>query len=239
MVSFIQLRLFALNGDALVGTITALEVQKRNKQRVNVYIDDEFAFGLSLIEAAKLRKGQVLSEAEIAMLRGEDAVLQAVDRAANFLSYRPRSEQEVRRNLAEKDTPPEVVEAALNRLTAMGYVDDGAFARYWVENRGEFKPLSKKALRYELKQKGVADSVISETLDNLDESDQAYKAAQAQARKLRRLNRRDFRTKLTAFLQRRGFSYSTTREVVDRLCDELEAEDPAYFNLDTTTNDEE
>ncbi|MBZ0279456.1 MAG: RecX family transcriptional regulator [Anaerolineae bacterium] len=221
-----------------MGTITALEVQKRNKQRVNLYIDDEFAFGISLIEAAKLRKGQVLSEAEIAALRGEDAVLQAVDRAANFLSFRPRSAQEVRRNLAEKDMPPEIIEAALTRLTAMGYVDDDAFARYWAQNRGEFKPLSKKALRYELKQKGVADSVIDEALDSLDETEQAYKAAQSQTRKLRRLNRRDFRTKLAAFLQRRGFSYSTTREVVDRLCDELEAEDPAYFNLDTTDDEE-
>lgn len=221
-----------------MATITALEAQKRNKQRVNVYLDDEFAFGISLIEAAKLRKGQVLSEAEIAALRGEDAVLQAVDRAANFLSFRPRSTQEVRRNLAEKDTAAEVIEAAINRLVAMGYVDDIAFARYWAQNRGEFKPLSKKALRYELKQKGVADSVIDEALDNLDETEQAYKAAQSQTRKLRRLSRRDFRTKLAAFLQRRGFSYSTTRDVVDRLCDELEAEDPAYFNLDTTDNEE-
>lgn len=220
-----------------MGIITALEVQKRNKERVNVYIDGEYSFGLSLIEAARLRKGQALSETEISALKGQDDVIRAVDSAAHFLGFRPRSTQELRRNLAEKDIPKPVIEAALERMTTMGYVDDAAFARYWVQSRSTFKPLSKKALRYELKQKGIADSIIEETLDGLEEVDQAYKAAQSQARKLRNLSKRDFQQKLSAFLQRRGFSYSTTREMVDRLYEELEAEDPNYFNR--VTDDDE
>lgn len=228
---------FFVFGDVPVGIITALEVQKRNKERVNVYIDGEYSFGLSLIEAARLRKGQALSETEISALKGQDDVIRAVDSAAHFLGFRPRSTQELRRNLAEKDIPKPVIEAALERMTTMGYVDDAAFARYWVQSRSTFKPLSKKALRYELKQKGIADSIIEETLDGLEEVDQAYKAAQSQARKLRNLSKRDFQQKLSAFLQRRGFSYSTTREMVDRLYEELEAEDPNYFNR--VTDDDE
>jgi regulatory protein len=226
------------DGDVRVGIITALEVQKRNKQRVSVYIDGEFAFGLSLMEAARLKKGQTLSEAEIAALRGEDDVLQAVDRAANFLSYRPRTVQELRRNLADKEIAPAVIDAAIERLTVLGYVDDAAFARFWVENRSQFKPLSKKALRFELRQKGVADSIIQDVLDESDEGQQAYQAASGQLRKLRGLNRRDFRLKMSAFLQRRGFSSNTTREVVDRLSDELEAEDPDVFNRKNNDDEE-
>jgi len=212
------------------GVITALEVQKRNKERVNVFIDGEYAFGLSLMEAARLKKGQVLSAGEIARLKGEDAVVQAVESAAHFLSYRPRSLQEVRRNLKEKELPPEVTEAAVERLTALGYLDDEAFARYWVQNRAEFKPLSHRALRQELRQKGIADSIINEVLAGQDEQGLAYEAAQGQLRRLRQKTLREFKTKMSAFLQRRGFSYSTTQDVVVRIIQEMEAGDPNYFN---------
>jgi regulatory protein len=220
------------------GVVTALEVQKRDKERVNVFIDGEFAFGLNLLDAARLRKGQVLAEAEIAALRDADAVVQAVNKAAHFLSYRPRSEQEIRRNLKEKETPADVIDAAIEKMTAMGYLDDAAFARYWVENRSQFKPLSHRALRQELRQKGLADSVIAEALGELGESDLAYKAAETQLRKLRNRTERDFKTKMNAFLQRRGFSYSTTQDVVRRLIETLETDDPDYFNREQELNED-
>jgi regulatory protein len=150
------------------GTITGLEMQKRNKERVNVFLDNEYAFSLNLIQAAGLRKGQVLAAADVAALQEEDAVNSAVDRAARFLAYRPRSTKEIHKHLADKDTSEAVIEAALRRLEHMGYLDDRAFARYWVENRDTFKPRSPRALRYELRQKGVTDSVIDEVLDEFD-----------------------------------------------------------------------
>ena len=94
--------------------ITALEVQKRNKERVNVYLDDEFAFGLNMMEAAKLRKGQTLTAEEIKVLTDEDAINQAVNRAIDFLSYRPRSTEEVRRNLIKKIYPNRSFRMRLN-----------------------------------------------------------------------------------------------------------------------------
>lgn len=220
------------------GVITALEVQKRDKERVNVFIDGEFVFGLNLLDAARLRKGQVLSEAEIAVLREADAVVQAVNTAAHFLSYRPRSEQEVRRNLTEKETPEAVIDAAIERLRGLGYLDDAAFARYWVENRSQFKPLSHRALRQELRQKGLTDASIAEVLSEQNESDLAYKAATTQLRKLRNRSLREFKTKMNAFLQRRGFSYSTTQDVVTRLIEALEVDDPDYFNRDDNDDEE-
>ncbi len=212
-----------------MSVITALEIQKKNKQRVNVYLDGVFAFGLNLMAAAGLKKGQALSETEISRLRAEDTVQQAVDSAAHFLSYRPRSRQEMRRNLAEKEFDSTVIEAALDRLTQMGYLDDVAFARFWTQNRADFKPLSHRALRQELRQKGIADPAIDEALSQLDESGMADQAARSQVRKLRNSTPRVFRAKLSAFLMRRGFSYDTTEDAVNRLMDEL-ADDPQYFN---------
>ncbi|MCA0457833.1 MAG: RecX family transcriptional regulator [Chloroflexi bacterium] len=220
------------------GVITALEIQKRDKERVNVFIDGEFAFGLNLLDAARLRKGQVLAEAEIATLRNDDAIVQAVNTAAHFLSYRPRSEQEIRRNLKDKDVPEDVIEVAVQRLQGLGYLDDAAFARYWVDNRNQFKPLSHRALRQELRQKGVSDALISETLGDQSESDLAYQAATTQLRKLRNRTEREFKTKISTFLQRRGFGYSTTQDVVARLIDTLESDDPDYFNRENDLHED-
>jgi regulatory protein len=212
-----------------MGVITALEVQKRNKKRVSVFIDEIYAFSVSLDEAARLRKGQVLSEEDLSRITGEAAITVATDSAARFLSVRPRSEQEVRQNLAKKETPPAVIEAAIERLTAFGYLDDRAFADLWVRDRLTYKPTSPRALRYELRQKGIANDIVEMVLADLDAEDSAYRAAQAQSRRLRGTERREFQKKLGAFLQRRGFSYDVVRTVLRRLIQELDADDPEFF----------
>jgi regulatory protein len=209
--------------------ITALEIQKRNKERVNVYLDDEYAFSLDIMAAATLRKGQTLSQAEIEAMQTQDEVSRAVDRAVRFLSYRPRSIAEVRRNLVEKQTPEVVIDSAIERLRKLGYVDDRAFAVFWVENRNTFKPLSPRALRYELRQKGVADADIAAALDGLDSQDAAYRAAEGQIRRHRHKGREEFRQKMSAFLQRRGFGYDIIRDVVEQWITELETQDREYF----------
>jgi len=117
----------------------------------------------------------------------------------------------------------------LARLETLGYVDDYAFAQYWVENRERFRPRGARALRYELRQKGIADAIIQKALDGFDGAESAYAAAQDQARRLRGLDRRTFRTRLSGFLARRGFDYDTVREAVERLVHELEETDGDFF----------
>ncbi len=211
------------------GIITAMEVQKRNKQRVNVYLDDEYAFSLKSEEAARLHKGQHLTEADVAALEAQDTLARAIDTAARFLSYRPRSIQEVRDNLVKKDTPPPVIEAAVQNLEALGYLNDLSFAAFWVRERNTFKPLSPRALRHELRQKGVADNIIDEVLAQIDADDAAYRAAYSQTRRLRNLSRREFEHKLLQFLQRRGFGYRDAKTAIRRLVETLEAEENDYF----------
>ncbi len=215
--------------EKMAGTITSLVAQERNKERVSVYIDGEFAFGLAMIEALKLRKGQQLSEMEIARLRALDEIEVAHEAALNFLSYRPRSTDEVRRRLEERKFNQQAIEQVLERLQRAGLLDDEAFARYWIENREQFGPRSVRALRQELRQKGVPDSIIVLALDGLDEEEAAYRAASHQARGLTGLDRQAFRKKVGDFLTRRGFSYDVSRDVVNRLwaeqceqCDDTE-----------------
>jgi regulatory protein len=218
-----------------MAVITALEIQKRNKERVNVYLDGEYSFSVNLIDAARLRKGQTLTENDIHQLRADDAVVKAVESAVRFLGYRPRSIQEVCRNLKEKSIDEGVIDQAVERLSAMGYLDDEAFARFWVENRTMFKPLSPSALRYELRQKGISDAIMESVLSEVDSSASAYKAAVGQARRFRGSDVKTFRAKMSSFLQRRGFSYDIIREVIERLEEELGEED--YFSAGNGDDD--
>ena len=218
-------------------TITALEAQKRHAERVNVYLDGEYAFGLPAILAVHLRVGQQLDEAEIDALRQADAVERATDRAVRLLARRPYSEAELRRYLATKKVPEAVIDAALAKLERLGYVDDRAFAAYWVENRERFRPRGLRALRYELRQKGIAADVIETALQNVDPHASAHRAAQSYARRVHGLTRREARNKLAGFLQRRGFSYAVVREVVEEVLSELESAQPDYFTEDTNNTD--
>lgn len=214
-----------------MNVITALEVQKRDKERVNVFLDDEYAFSLSLIHAAPLRKGQSLSDQEINQLKTQDQLQRAVDQAARFLSYRPRSSTEVRDNL-KKRFDELTIDAAIQKLAELNYLDDRAFARYWVENRDTFKPRSTSALRYELRQKGLESSVVDEVLSDFDNESSAYRAAEAKARRFRHFTRADFRNKISSYLQRRGFDYGTIRQALDQLEDDLIEQDSEFFAPD-------
>jgi regulatory protein len=202
------------------GTITALVAQKRNKSRVNVYLDGEFALGLSAIIAASLYKGQRLMSDDIRQLEREDAVEVAHERALNLLAYRPRSEWEVREHLRLKGRagyPPEVLDEVVARLRRVGLLDDAEFARYWVSNRDQFKPLSAFALRHELRAKGVSDTEVEAALADYDEEDAALRAASKRAERLAGLDRQVFNKRLGDFLARRGFNYEVSREVVEQV----------------------
>ncbi len=87
-----------------------------------------------------------------------------LDAAARFLEVRPRSVEEVRRRLREAGYRPDLVEGAVDRMTVLGYLDDAAFARSWVESRDRARPRGARALRDELRRKGVAAADIEAAL---------------------------------------------------------------------------
>ena len=201
----------------MAGRITSIEVQKRNPRRANVFVEGEFALGLALIEAAKLSKGQHLSDADIERLHQLDDAERAHEFALNFLSYRPRSEDEVRRRLAERGFPESAIADAIGRLLRAGLLDDEAFARYWVENRSRFRPRGPYALRQELREKGVPDRIVDAVVADEDQDENAYRAALQRLDRWKRMEPTERRRKLTGYLQRRGFGYDSIRQAWERL----------------------
>jgi regulatory protein len=208
------------------GIVTAMKVQKRNPQRVNVYLDGEYAFGLARITAAWLQIGQQLSDEKIAQLQADDSYEAAYQKALHLLNYRPRSSTEVRKNLEKHGYDPEVIEQVLERLGRSGLVNDRQFAQTWVDNRSEFRPRGRRLLNMELRQKGLDDEAIESALSELDEEQLAYQAALKYQRKLQDLPKPDFRRKLAGFLARRGFGYAVIEPVLERVWqDTLTTED--------------
>jgi regulatory protein len=212
--------------------ITAIEAQKRNSNRVNIHLDGEFAFGLERITAAWLRIGQELDEKKIDQLQAEDTRERAFQQALLFLSYRARSESEIRKNLQKHEIPEAVIEETLERLRRDGLADDEQFARAWVENRSAFRPRSRRLMALELRQKGLDDDAAKSALESVDDKALAYEAAQKRATRFKGLEWSECRTKLSGFLARRGFSYSVIAPVVTRIWNETHAEEQHFEEED-------
>jgi regulatory protein len=204
--------------------ITALKAQKKNPNRINVYLDGEFAFGLSRIVAAWLSVGQELEEEQIARMQQQDATEVALDNAVKFISYRSRTESEIRKKLSEKGFSDEDIDKVLERLRSNGLVADEQFARSWVENRSAAHPRSRRLMAMELRQKGVTDSDIDKALEGTEDDDElAYQAATQYAHRLAKLDWDKFRERLSGYLLRRGFAYGTIAPLVRRVWSELQS----------------
>lgn len=145
----------------------------------------------------------------------------AFEAAVRYLGPRPRSVLEVRRHLTKKRYDEKEIAAALERLRELGYVDDAAFARYWLEQRRRFRPKGEYALRSELRAKGVdaaiVDRVLGETPEGGGEADRARAALEPRLSRWSALTPRERRMKAQAFLRQRGFSFDTIEEVLARL----------------------
>lgn len=216
----------------MAGTITSLRYQQSNRQRVSVYLDGDYAFGLPDTLAAQLRIGQVLSDDQIAGLREQDNLERAYQRTLLLLGRRARSTGEVQRYLDRLDLTPEAAAIIIQRLTSHGYLDDLQFAQAWVSDRERFKPRSSAALRSELRQKGVSQAIIAQVLSDIDHDASALRAGQDYARRLQHLDQRTFRQKLGSHLLRRGFAHEITWQVVDQIWQEQHADEANEQSLD-------
>ena len=183
-----------------------------------------------------LNVGDVVDTAAILVWQCDESNRRAVETGLNFVSYRPRSSKEVADHLRKKSFDVSARDHAIGRLQELGYLDDAAFARFWVESRDTHRPRGRMALAWELRQKGVAEAVIEDALARFgsDETTLAREAARKRATTLKTADSYKFRQQLGAFLARRGFSYDVIEEVVDDLWKEQDADDCTRSNqLDT------
>jgi len=208
--------------------ITALQVQENNPQRINVFLDGGYAFGLSRIVAAWLRVGQFLDEEKISSLLKADEQEKAFQQALKLLHRRDHTEEEVRKNLYQHHYPEETIRSVIQRLQEKGFLNDLHFAENWVENRTTFRPRSKKTLTFELHRHGVDSETILQVTEGLNEDELAYQAGIKQAHKYDSSDWSVFRKKLAAYLLRRGFNYETVSLVIHRIWTEINSGDDSH-----------
>jgi regulatory protein len=187
-----------------------------------VYLDGDYAFGLSRFIGAWLQVGQELTEEKISELLADDAQESGYQKSIKFIGYRIRTTSEVDKHLRKKGIEPQVISRVIESLEENGLLDDENFAQMWIENRNEFRPRSHRLLASELRSKGINEEIIQNIIERTTPEDElAYLAAKKRIRRYEHLDWQDFQRKLGSYLARRGFSYSTIKPVVSQLWAEI------------------
>ena len=145
--------------------ITSIKQQK-NKNRVNVYLDDKFAFGIDLdnFVLLHLKIDQELTEKEIEDIVKKAEYQKTLDKLLRFAMVRPRSAKEVTDYFRRKEVHESMRKELVDKLKHFELIDDTKFAKWWVEQRLAFRPKSQRILNLELRMKGIKKETIDEVL---------------------------------------------------------------------------
>lgn len=199
-------------------TITGLEAQKKNPNRINVYLDDEFGFGVSRYVGAWLREGDKISDDSVAQIVQKDAREKAFQKALQFINYRPRSEYEIKKKLSDQGFSEPVIANVIAELLQKNYIDDLRFALDWIESRSRSKPRSRRMFRYELQQKNISEGSIDKAVSQAPEDEElAHRLGQKYLRRFSHLDDDSYKKKMEGVLARRAFPYSVIREEIRNL----------------------
>lgn len=216
--------------------ITSIEPQVKAKDRFNIFVDGSFAFAASVYTIVDYRLKEnleiPLSAVEALVKENEYGLL--LDRTLRWLGVRPRSEKELLDYL-NRPNPKAInprstmaISQVIKRVSELGYIDDLVFAKWFVQSRLRSRPRGERLLKLELYQKGIEKDVIDQALNEshedemtgqetqiADESALAIRASQRVALRYQALPTIEYTRKMASFLQRRGFSWDTTRAVID------------------------
>lgn len=199
--------------------ITKIEVQKKCKDRYNIFIDSVFRFGLDegVVARLGLYEKKEINEKEIEQIEKEEVVAKAFNVAVNFLKTRERSKKEIRDKLKIKEYSESVIEKVLAKLENLDLLNDKRFAEMFVRDRMKLKPKGKKVLSIELAQKGIDRDIIEEVLQELMSGDEeielAKKVFEKAEKKYSGLEKNLRRDKIIKYLLGKGFSYNIVEKI--------------------------
>lgn len=200
--------------------ITKIENQKKNAKRWSIYIDDEFAFGISEDTLLKfgLRVKDDITEDSIQEIKSFDEYIFAKKTAFDLLAYRIRSIAEIRDKLKTKKISVQTIEKTIEHLQALGLLNDEQFALQLVNEKISGKPVGKQVLRQKLYQKGIrkeiAEKVLDEVFSKVDEKKLALTSFKKYFPKLADLEKNKKKKKAFDFLARKGFDFDIINEVI-------------------------
>lgn len=198
--------------------ITSIKQQK-NKNRVNIYLDGKFAFGIDLenFVIAHLKVEQELTEDEVAEIIKKAEFQKTLDKLLRFAMLRPRSKKEVESWVRRKKIHQSIQEGLFDKLKHFELIDDEKFAKWWIDQRTTFRKKSKKVIKQELLLKGVAREIIDDALSvaEIDEKSLALETLKKKYYRWQKLPLKERKQKMTEYLLRAGFSWSDVNNAID------------------------
>lgn len=203
--------------------ITQINEQKRRPNRRNVHLDGTFAFGcnVNVIAKFRLRVGMQLTADEVNQIQLGEVKQECFDAAIRFLESRLHSRSELRKKLARREYGQAVLDATLDDLARLGYLNDARFAQTKARSAAQHKQHGRRRAMMELLKAGVggetARRAVEDVYEATDSNAIARKLAMKQADRLRKLDPAVARRRLVGMLQRRGFEYESIRPVVDEV----------------------
>lgn len=206
--------------------ITRIEKQIKFKNRYNIFLDGEFAFGLydDTILKFGLRTNDELSDEIIDQIKKHDEFNYGKFIAYSFLSYKQRSKSEIIKKLKAKKISDNVIENIVNVLTEQKYINDHNYAKLYLESKLMSKPIGKRLLKLKLYEKGidkeVSEKVIDENYNEEIELESAEKLLEKYAKKVRGKNDFEKKKKCFSYLISRGFDFETANKALKNITEE-------------------
>ena len=202
--------------------ITKIGRQKNNPERYNIYLNDEYAFAVdegTLIKFG-LMKGKTLEQFDIDEIAYEDEIAKAFNKALHFLSYQMRSEYEVKKKLLDAGHGEAVVLEAIRKLENYGFLNDETYSKALLETKKRTMKKGPRAIRQDLKKKGIDKSLQDEVLESFTYEEQLDIAMQLAEKEVRAGNRKtptQVKQKIQDVLMRKGYSFSIVSDVLERI----------------------
>jgi len=192
--------------------------QQKNKNRVNVYLDDKFGFGIDLdnFVLLHLKINQELTESEIEEVVKKSRIPKTLDKLLRFAMVRPRSEKEITDYFRRKQIHESMHDKLLEKLRHLELLDDAKFAKWWIDQRIQFKNKSKRVIQMELKQKGIDKDIIDDAFEDtvVDEEKMAKEVLSKKLYKWQNLEPRERKQKMSQYLAGKGFSWEVIEKVI-------------------------
>lgn len=199
--------------------ITEVKTQKKNTNRVSVYIDGKFAFGMTQVDALyyHIKEGEEISNERYKQIVEELIYAKARDKAIKLLGYSAKTEKELLQKL-EEEYNSEICNTVVEMLKKYGYINDDAYANAYINDSFRFKGWGSNRIKFELKKKGVDENKIAEAMENADLNEEE-KACEILKKRLKGCTTPDYkeRAKHTRYLASRGFDYEVIKTAFLRL----------------------
>ena len=200
--------------------ITKIEAQKKDKHRYNIFLDGSFAFGLYEDSVLKygLRTEDELDEKKIKEMREFDEFGYGKKAAYSFLAYKPRSKKELMKKLKQKKVSDNIIDDIIELLEKQKYLDDKTYAKSYLEDKLNSKPIGRRLAKLKLFEKGIDKELIEKTIDENYSEDKEFELAaklmEKFEKKVKHKDPADKRNKCYRYLISKGFDYETAGRVL-------------------------